>query len=459
MRYLYFSNLKSGILNNMRVPYLNNFQNVRPMKKLTIYAIAFLMAFSISHVSLHAQHAEPPNMLEFFVGDWEMATNVATLIHKPLFVYVYTSYKPDCRKMERDVFSNKQVVKYYDDAFVNLKVNLNSEEGMEFKKKFNLPLGLTLLYFNEEGELLTDVRGYKSVSDLLALGKSAKIKSETPIDANVPAMYIDYINLKMQYQNGVTEPDFLYDFCYELKHFNDPYKHVVEQYMGSEGFAYPTTIRNLQFIFDFADDIHSKPFDMLVRNKHHYSGYYSREVLDERIKGAVRKEVVTAATEKRYGDLKKALAVIDKVNIPNPNDFRLEMEALYYEKIGNWTEYIDLVTNRLNNTEVESLDIMDFFAWKFAANVNSKDGLIDALRWSKKLINSKPNNYHYRETYAAVLYRLNKRSKALKECEMAEKIARNQRSNNYTTTLELLDVIRESRTLPKKLKYTNGSYQ
>jgi uncharacterized protein YyaL (SSP411 family) len=53
---------------------------------------------------------------------------------KPIFVDCYTSWCAPCKKMEQTVFVNDTVYKFYNEHFINFKVDMEKGEGVEMKK-------------------------------------------------------------------------------------------------------------------------------------------------------------------------------------------------------------------------------------------------------------------------------------------------------------------------------------
>lgn len=48
---------------------------------------------------------------------------------KPIFIFFYTDWCIYCKKMDRDVFSDRDIIAYMNDNYINVRVNPENEKG------------------------------------------------------------------------------------------------------------------------------------------------------------------------------------------------------------------------------------------------------------------------------------------------------------------------------------------
>lgn len=92
---------------------------------------------------------------------------------KSVFVDVYTVWCGPCKKMVKQVFPLKEVGEFFNQNFINLKVDAESEEGKIFAKKYKVKGYPTLLFLDVEGEIRHRIIGGVSAEDLIKEGKIA----------------------------------------------------------------------------------------------------------------------------------------------------------------------------------------------------------------------------------------------------------------------------------------------
>ncbi len=416
-------------------------------------AIAF---FTLSHSMQSIQiFANTPNIqgssLDFFVGTWEQACEMAEARQKPLFVYVYVNYERECNQMEKEVFSDSEVKNFYQTNFINLKINLHSSKGTFFRQTYQLHDFPGLLFFDYKKKMITQDSGFKSIAEFIRMGKYAlKSNRHRPVAGVISPIYTDFIEKKMQYENGVRHTDFLYTLAYDLKKFNDSFHPIVHEYIERIGVENLTKHKHLNFIFDFSDDIYSQPFEILLAHKQRYVDLFGKEKVDNRIKRSIRSAVILAARYQSFEAFESIKHTIDKSALTNQRDFEFLMLTVYYENAQKWTDFTNLIEEYTRQNPYLEAAILNDLAWRYVVNIDDKNKLQEALTWSEKAMKMSPQVFKYRETYASLLYKIGKKSKALKEAETAMVIARRY-GGDYTTTIKLSQAIRGNQTPPTDL--------
>lgn len=416
---------------------------------ITFFTLHCFVCTTTMHLFASTSHEEVED-LDFLIG-WEQACQMVDAMERPMFVYIYMDYKSECTQMSNQVFADQKVKDFYTGKFVNLKINLHTKTGTYLKQKYQLREFPALLYFDQKKELITRDGGFKSINEFVRIGKYAlQSNAHVPIAGVIPSLYTNYIEKKMQYDNGVRNIEFLYDLAYQLKKFNEPFLPIVREYIETEGVENLTKDRHLNFIYDFADDINNEAFDILLNQKQRYIDFFGEEMIDKRIKKTIRSAVIIAARYQNREAFEEIKETIDRANISNQKNFEFLMLTVYHENTKNWTDFTKLVEKYTQENPNIEASILNDLAWRYVVNIDDKSKIQKALSWSEKAIEKDSNEFKYRETYAALLYVTGKRSKALKEAETAINIAR-KLNLDYSSTLKLSEVIRGNRGIPKDL--------
>jgi len=419
-------------------------------------AFTLLSTFSVLGKCCDGQEQQG---IQFFVGTWSQVLEMAEVRKKPIFVHIYTSYTPACRKMEKEVFKDYRSVNLYEGEFINYKINLHTKEGLDFREQFELPNPSdfpALLYFDQNGEFLTKELGAKSLNEFLDIGNQIVNSNDVDRNQKIAKTYMSYILHKTNYESGERKPNFLYQFAYQVKKFNDPYLQVVNQYLAQINSNKLFTKENAQFICDFADNIAQRPFQLLLNNKNKFINLLGRQVVEDKMKKAIRTAVVNSASEYNLQgntpeNFQNALSTITKCNLSDAKEYSFLMELLYAKKLRNWGAYRSLAASYLAKTNIEQPEVLNEIAWQFAIHSTDEDELSNALAWIESAIETDPKKFLYLETQAALLYRLNKKSKAIKIADKATELAQ-KRGANYKSTLGLLKAINTDTVIPQNLR-------
>ena len=128
---------------------------------LITFTISFLTTLSVAGQGI-----------EFYHGTWEEAILKAKAEDKIIFVDAFTTWCGPCKRMAASTFPDPAVGELFNQHFLSLKIDMEKEMGLEFRKKFPVNAYPTLFFIDADQKLIKQVVGAKSPADLIALGES-----------------------------------------------------------------------------------------------------------------------------------------------------------------------------------------------------------------------------------------------------------------------------------------------
>jgi len=111
--------------------------------------------------------------IDFFSGSLDDAYKSAQKTEKLIFVEVYASWCAPCKVMEKEVFTNKTVGKFYNKNFINLKLDVDAEEGALFKMKHQIEAIPFFAFMDEQGNIVHNDIGVIDSHEFIELGELA----------------------------------------------------------------------------------------------------------------------------------------------------------------------------------------------------------------------------------------------------------------------------------------------
>ena len=110
--------------------------------------------------------------IEFFQGTWEEALAKSAEENKPIFMDAYASWCGPCKMLKSRVFTNEQVGAFYNENFINVKVDMEKGYGRKLAQQYRVSAYPSLFFINGDGSVIKKAVGYHNPEQFLGLGRS-----------------------------------------------------------------------------------------------------------------------------------------------------------------------------------------------------------------------------------------------------------------------------------------------
>lgn len=217
--------------------------------------------------------------IEFFHGTYAEALEKAQKENKLVFMDAYAEWCGPCKRMAATTFKDEKVGKYFNDNFVNVKMDMEKGEGPGLQRKFDVSAYPTLLFINGKGEVVHRTMGGQGNDQILALAKTALSKMDNTKE------------FEKAYNEGKRDPELIANYVKALNRAGKPSLKVVNEYLQKADMNNPNT---LKVIFEGTTQADSKVFDMLIKNKAAITTLYSDQQVKSKIQSACEKTLENA---------------------------------------------------------------------------------------------------------------------------------------------------------------------
>ena len=219
----------------------------------------------------------PAQGIEFFHGSWEEALIEAEKQGKPIFVDCYTTWCGPCKRMAKDVFPKEEVGAFYNEYFINVKMDMEKGEGPSFGKKYPVGAYPTLYYIKSDGEVIMAQRGARQAPEFIELGKSALSRIDFSAD------------YRKAYEAGERDPELILSYVKALNKSEGSSLKVVNDFLREEPELNDSLTRAI--ILEGTTEADSRPFSILTSNRALFDKRFGAEEVEEKIIAACEKTV------------------------------------------------------------------------------------------------------------------------------------------------------------------------
>ncbi|MEZ4908451.1 MAG: thioredoxin family protein [Saprospiraceae bacterium] len=344
--------------------------------------------------------------INFFEGSWDEALSQAKAQNKIIFVDSYTKWCGPCKRLQTNIFPTDEAGAFYNKNFINFKIDMESQSGLEFGVTYPVRAYPTLFYIDSNGKIINSHVGGTDVDGLINLGKQALSNFDNSVD------------LEKEWDKGNRDYDFVLNYIKALNSSKKSTIKITNDYLSEK----PDISKDQKavLIFEAVYDSDSKLFDKMVSNDYmkNIKEIYSEKEISDKIYNACWKTIeksyeydVMSLQEDAKNKMKKYdkkrysefCTKLDLYNSENNGDFQSYSKSAikYINDLSNDKDKIEFIQNAGENFKY-SENIAEFKESLIKSALKSKETTELSAYYVKFLIeNNKVNES--REQYAKAL--------------------------------------------------------
>jgi len=347
--------------------------------------------------------------MSFTDASFQEAVAQAKKENKIIFVDAYTTWCGPCKMMSAKVFTNAMVGAFYNENFINMKIDMEKGEGLGFAKKYKVKAYPTFVFIDGNGKMVHRGLGYQEVDQFLELGGSA----------SDPNRQLGTLQRKFDSKTG-RRPEVVKNYAAALKATGSgSYEDIVLEYikMQKEDWA---TFETVQFLLENAStNIQSDLFKFTSDNKETLYKHADTTLVNGVIKDAIFMTY-------RFNKNEQVSKMLKEHFPTNAEQYMLEYELMHYMYVNRGAagqeQFEKVAVDYLDKYEMGSWSNLNSIAWRFYTSVDDPKLLEKALSWGEKSI-ALDNNFFNNDTVAALYYKLGNKVKATEHANVAIQLA------------------------------------
>lgn len=267
--------------------------------------------------------------INFYKGDLKTIMDIAEKNDKFIFVDCYTSWCGPCKWLEKNVFTNSNVAKFYNKNFINYRLDMQKSEGKDFARKYLVNAYPTLLFIDVKGNIQHRYVGACDTATFIAIGKQALDTTN------------NFGSMLRKYQSGNRQPEFLAKFALTCASVYYPYD--INEYFKTQVDSQLISKLNVQIMERYKPNISSREYLYIMNNVDKFIEKHGFEKIYSLLTSIMSRTLYVMSNQNNFVVQKQISAYIDPLHVTNKEFWKSAFLLEYYGfyKIKKYPEYVN----------------------------------------------------------------------------------------------------------------------
>ncbi len=275
--------------------------------------------------------------IEFREGSWSDLLEMAKAENTPIFVDAFAVWCGPCKRMDSQVFSQPEVGNFFNDNFINAKIDMEKGEGPALGGKYGVSAYPTILFIAPNGELLHKAVGYQPADILINNGKIALRKTNEAEEYTV------------KYEAGERDPAFVLEYMKQLNKAEKPTEKVALEYFQQNKDV--ETGMKAQIAFEALENMDSQLLQYLLEGKNVIKDNYDQSIIDEKLIEASQSTINTAVEFNAPSVFQQMVKNLESLEM-SPDLFN-SVERTYFAKVKDEDAYRKSIEQSLKKEDAD----------------------------------------------------------------------------------------------------------
>lgn len=332
---------------------------------------------------------------------WNEALEKAKAENKLIFLEAYATWSEPCELLEKYAFSDLEVTNYFNDSFVNIRLDMEEYPGIGLAETYEVSIYPSMLFIAADGELLHRGCGAISADELLALAKAANGAN------NWKSMNDRFVKRERESLFLLEYLALMEDGCLNVEGF-------VQKLLSETKAEALTTENSFVLIEEYQWDIYSREFNYLLDSIELFEKAIGKERVHDKIFNTylAQYQEIYASEELHVFGMRALLDHMKRQPFIGSDTLTTMANLHYSEIMEDWELYAETAIDWVGMTGLEDSEELNELAWKFYLFVDDKEKLRIAAGWVKEAVDQAPSPSSI-DTYASLLFKLGSKKKAI----------------------------------------------
>ncbi|WP_343586874.1 thioredoxin fold domain-containing protein [Flavobacterium sp.] len=348
---------------------------------------------------------------------------------KPLFVMLYADWCPHCNLMKTEVLSDPAVIDFLNKNFVCTYKNIEKEEGIALKEKFNTKSLPTFLFIDSNETLIYALKGeLKKPEFLNELNNALNPKMQLP-------------HLEKQFLADPSNSDKFFYYLNTLRKGKDRTElstptHI---YLNTQSDKQLVSELNWRVIANGVTDIKSREFQYVLNHQKDFAAVASQSRVDRKIESIVNELLRPLVDNLDTVNYYKQREVAKSIRLQKTDSLVFKYDLTLAERTEKWDFYKKVTLEDTQKLVWNDASFLKDIGNTYFKHIKDAESLKKAISWVDRSLEL--NDSYDGNLLEAKLYnKLKNKKKALEYAKNAKAIAKEMDWNSKEVDVLLVEL-------------------
>ena len=368
-----------------------------------------------------------------FVPDdtpYKTALEKAKKESKPLFVMLYADWCPHCNQMKKEVFSDAGVMNFLKKNYVCIWKNIEKDEGIALKDKFNTKSLPTFLFIDPNNETL-----------LYALKGESK-KAEFLTEANYalnPKIQLPYLEKEFLADPGNSTKFFAYLNTLKKGKDRTDLSIPTHIYLKTQSDAQLISETNWRVIANGVTDINSREFQFVLNHQKEFAAVASQSRVYRKIESIVTELLRPYVDNLDTVNYYKQREIAKSIRLQKTDSLVFKFDLTLAERTEKWQFYKKVTLEDTEKLVWNDASFLKDIGQTYLKHISDEESLKKSIFWVKHSLELN-DSYDGNLLLARLYNKINDKKSALKYAKDAKTISKEMNWNSKDVDALLLEL-------------------
>lgn len=344
---------------------------------------------------------------------YKTALETAKKENKPLFVMLYADWCPHCNLMKSEVLSDSSVQDFLNKNFICTYKNIEKEEGIALKNKFNTKSLPTFLFLDANENLIYALKGEM---------KKAEFLSELNYSLN-PKMQLPYLEKEFLADPGNSDKFFTYLNTLKKGKDRTELSPATHTYLNTQSDKQLISELNWRVIANGVTDIKSREFQYVLNHQKEFAAVASQNRVDRKIESIVNELLRPLVDNLDTVNYYKQREIAKSIRLQKTDSLVFKYDLTLAERTEKWDFYKKVTLEDTQKLVWNDAAFLKEIGNTYFKHITDTESLKKAIFWVNHSLEL--NDSYDGNLLEAKLYnKIKDRKKALEYAKNAKAIAK-----------------------------------